>query len=351
MKKPFGFSLAEMAIVLVIIGLIAGAGLSITNFLRAYKVDVVVSEVGAINLAVQNFNRKYRCKGDSSLKRFFVVGLVRPICDCSNTGISCLPCYDNGACPTTGCLDSSNTANYDNIRTFACFDNAKNTLQPNPIPPATVDDKNKILVNIGRNTVNVAIPGDFPRASTFITGATNGNGDAIINDDSIVGITDERNSAIQQLSLTQMIDLAYVANTNFTVGQNAIPANLSKGSVGYIFGGDVGLLNATPTQTMPAKGNNPNFLILGANSSSASTLGNGALSQNEAFKVESKIDDGNFATGRVLGRNIDPIGTNPNCATAGEKRACRLQFWLDNFDINETIDNKNIRGVGNNGIF
>ena len=148
-----------------------------------------------------------------------------------------------------------------------------------------------------------------------------------------------------------MIDLAYVANTNFTVGQNAIPANLSKGSVGYIFGGDVGLLNATPTQTMPRKGNNPNFLILGANSGSTATLGNGALSQNEAFKIESKMDDGNFATGRVLGLNITPIGTNPNCATAGEKRACRLQFWLDNFDINETIDNKNIRGIGNNGIF
>ncbi|MFN5352279.1 MAG: type II secretion system protein [Alphaproteobacteria bacterium] len=343
MKKSSGFSLAEMAIVLVIIGLIAGAGLSITNFLRAYKVDVVVSEVGAINLAVQNFNRKYRCKGDSSLKRFFVVGLVRPICDCSNTGISCLPCYDNGACPTTGCLDNSNTANYDNIRTFACFDNTKNTLQPNPIPPAIVPESNRILVNIGRNTVNVAIPGDFARASTFISGATNGNGNAIINDDSNASIPDERNSAIQQLSLTQMIDLAYVANANFTVGQNAIPANLSKGSVGYIFGGD--------EASMPAKGNNPNFLILGANSSSSSTLGNGALNQNEAFKVESKMDDGNFATGRVLGRNVDPIGSNPTCAAAGDRRACRLQFWLDNFDINETIDNKNIRGIGNNGIF
>jgi prepilin-type N-terminal cleavage/methylation domain-containing protein len=340
MKKPLGFSLAEMAVVLVIIGLIAGAGLSITNFLRAYRVDVVVSEVGAINSAVQNFNRKYRCKGDSSLKRFFVTGLGTPICDCSNTGISCLPCYDTGACPTTGCLNNIDTANYDNIRTFACFDDTKNTLQPST---ATVDNKNKILVNIGRNTVNVAIPGDFPRAGTFITGATSGNGDAIIQDS-------ERNSAIQQLSLTQMIDLAYVANTNFTVGQNAIPANLSKGSVGYIFGGDVGLLNATPTQTMPAKGNNPNFLILGANSGSNTTLGNGALSQNEAFKIESKMDDGNFATGRVLGLNIIPIGT-PNCATAGEERVCRLQFWLDNFDINETIDNKGIRGIGNNGIF
>jgi prepilin-type N-terminal cleavage/methylation domain-containing protein len=345
MKKPLGFSLAEMAIVLVIIGLIAGAGLSITNFLRAYRVDVVVSEVGAINSAVQNFNRKYRCKGDSSLKSFFLVPpRAVPICDCFRTDIACLPCYDTGACPTSGCLNNSNTANYDNIRTFACFNDAKDTLQPNPIPPATVDDKNKILVNIGRNTVNVAIPGDFPRAGTFITGATSGNGDAIIQDS-------ERNSAIQQLSLTQMIDLAYVANTNFTVGQNAIPANLSKGSVGYIFGGDVGLLNPTPTQTMPAKGNNPNFLILGANSDSNTTLGNGALSQNEAFKVESKMDDGNFATGRVLSLDVTPIGSNPTCATAGDKRACRLQFWLDNFDINETIDNKGIRGIGNNGIF
>lgn len=347
MKKPLGFSLAEMAIVLVIIGLIAGAGLSITNFLRAYRVDVVVSEVGAINSAVQNFNRKYRCKGDSSLKRFFVTGLGTPICDCSNTGISCLPCYDNGACPTAGCLDNTDTANYDNIRTFACFNDAKNTLQPSS---ATVPESNKILVNIGRNTVNVAIPGDFARASSFITGATNGDGNAIINDDSIVGVTDERNSAIQQLSLTQMIDLAYVVNTNFTVGQNAIPANLSKGSVGYIFGGDVGLLNPIPTQTMPVKGNNPNFLVLGANSGSTTTLGNGALSQNEAFKIESKMDDGNFATGRVLSQDVTPIGTNPTCATAGDERACRLQFWLDNFDINETIDNKDLRGISN-GIF
>lgn len=320
--KNKGFSLVEISIVLVIISLLVGAGLKLTDFIRAFKVTSVVQEVELINTAFQSFNLKYKCKGDANVNTFFLpAGTPVKLCACSKTTeVACLPCYA-GNCPNTGCLTNTPVTNLDRIGQYVCLNNTKTTLV------STATNANKILVNSGKNMVNVAIPGDFLRATTFIQGASaNGNGNALI-------ASTERVLATEHLSRAGMIDLNYIANTRFTVGQNSIGSNLNKNNAGYHFGS---------TTTAPIGSNNPNFLILGANSSGATatgTLNGGVINEKEAFQIDTKMDNGNLTNGKVISQN-SAAGT---CIGSGNNKRCRMQFWLDPFDINAELDNKDIR--------
>lgn len=321
MKKN-GFSLVEISIVIVIVSLLIGAGLKMADFLRAFKVNAVVQEVELINTAFQNFNLKYKCKGDANVNKFFLTPVPTKLCDCSLNTVACLPCY-SGNCPDTGCLTNTPVTNLDIISQYVCLNSTKTTLV------STATNANKILVNTGKNMVNVAVPGDFLRATIFIQGASaNGNGNALID-------LTERALATEHLSRAGMIDLNYIANTDFVVGQNSIGSNLNKNNVGYHFGS---------TTTAPIGSNNPNFLILGANSSGATatgTLNGGILNENEAFQIDSKLDNANIANGKVIGLD-SAAGT---CLASGNNKRCRMQFWLDPFDINAELDNEDIRNI------
>jgi prepilin-type N-terminal cleavage/methylation domain-containing protein len=325
MKKN-GFSLVEISIVLVIVSLLIGAGLKLADFIRAFKVSSVVKEVELINTAFQSFNLKYKCKGDANVNKFFLTPVPTKLCDCSKTTeVSCLPCYA-GNCPNTGCLTNTPVTNLELINQYVCLNNTKTALV------SSASNADKILVNAARNMVNVAVPGDFLRATTFIQGASgNGDGDALID-------LTERALATEHLSRSGMIDLNYIANTSFVVGQNSIGSNLNKNNVGYHFGSNT---------TIPIGSNNPNLLILGANSSGAiatGTLNGGILNENEAFQIDSKLDNSNIANGKVIG--LDSVAGT--CVGSGNDRNCRMQFWLDPFDINAELDNEDIRNIQKN---
>jgi prepilin-type N-terminal cleavage/methylation domain-containing protein len=60
-RDSSGFTLIEMAMVLVIIGLIVGAVLVGRDMIQAAEVRAQVSQIDHINAAVQTFRDKYNC--------------------------------------------------------------------------------------------------------------------------------------------------------------------------------------------------------------------------------------------------------------------------------------------------
>lgn len=76
-----GFTLLEISIVLVIIGLLAGATLVGRDLLKAAEIRGTVSQIEKFNVAVHTFQTKYGClPGDCSIEQDRAFGLYAPAC-------------------------------------------------------------------------------------------------------------------------------------------------------------------------------------------------------------------------------------------------------------------------------
>lgn len=94
MSRRSGFTLIELSIVLVIIGLIVGGILAGTDLIRAARVRLTISQIEKLNTAAQTFKSKYG-------------GLPGDLANETDFGFTAVGCVGGGACvKNNGLIDS-----------------------------------------------------------------------------------------------------------------------------------------------------------------------------------------------------------------------------------------------------
>ena len=151
-----------------------------------------------------------------------------------------------------------------------------------------------------------ALPGDMSNASSFWTGIGNGDGNGQINQTAAAG-TNEISTFWIHLAQAQLIEGSYtnVAGITMTGGTNNPRAKLNSAAWNVIGLGTVSVAgvqsytNATaPAASTFYAGNYGNAFVFGAGTSAQ--LPTGVLKSEEAWNIDTKMDDGKPDTGSVL---------------------------------------------------
>ncbi len=162
------------------------------------------------------------------------------------------------------------------------------------------------------------LPGDFNNAAAFwtsLTTANNGNSDGILNNAAAVSTTGEIFQYWNEMALAGLIEGNYsglagsggVAAT--VLGTNAPKSKLS--------GGGWGIYNAAnyAGDAFTYKADYGNMLIFGAQSAGSIPLG-GVLKPEEAWNIDTKMDDGRPGTGKVIPYTTVTWGQPTTCSLA-----------------------------------
>jgi prepilin-type N-terminal cleavage/methylation domain-containing protein len=237
LRKKRGFSLVELAIVLVIMGLLAVGATSGRSMLRAAELKTVISNVETYKIALDNFKLQYE-----------------------------------------------------------------------------------------------GLPGDLKNATSFWAGATNGNGDGKIGTGAVTDDT-EAYYIWDHLSKAQLVSGVFSGSGTAAVIGTNVPAAKSVTGAGYSI-----VYQASPFSYADELGRSfsANYIILGANHASDNYLSTSSLNPDDAFYIDSKIDDGTPDFGTVLGGLGN--GASGTCTTGSAPNilynftnsgtACILEFSL-----------------------
>lgn len=170
----------------------------------------------------------------------------------------------------------------------------------------------RVAYNTFQSTYS-ALPGDMQNATAYFSACAqsnancNGNGDGLIQFNA--GLPDETYSAWRQLSLAKLItapiELIPDGWSGFEIIDQTIPASKIN-NAGYLIVGGTAPFASDGTNTIASPFPNKNVIVLGQASSSYG-LGNAALTPDEAFNIDGKIDDGEFIVG-----NVDGVLPNTN---------------------------------------
>lgn len=179
------------------------------------------------------------------------------------------------------------------------------------------------------------IPGDMSTASSFWPATTgtascsstavncNGNGDGLINWSSTAvgsGVGDEQYKAWKHLSLAGMISagIAQIPTGYSGVVTIGDKAPLSKiNGAGYVMGGNT-IGNA---MTSPWNNGITNAVFIGKPAASNSLM-NGALTAEEAFNIDQKIDDGIVSSGVFMGAATGNIRVKNSADAPASPNGC-----------------------------
>lgn len=148
-----------------------------------------------------------------------------------------------------------------------------------------------------------AIPGDFRATTTGFSATTwigQGDGDAMI-ETTATATTNEYSLAWIHLSAAGLIEGTYtnIADTTFTIGTHNPRSKV--GGAGWNIN-YIGSIATTPTANY-FEGNYGNAFLFGGGTSA--TLPTAVLKPEEAWNLDTKVDDGKPATGMVLSLERD----------------------------------------------
>jgi len=170
----------------------------------------------------------------------------------------------------------------------------------------------KTAFNMFREKYN-CLPGDCPNATDFLgSGTANGNGNGIW--DSPVD-NDEQRYVWEHMSLSQLVGGNY-SHTEYELGK-ALPAS-RVANAGYW-----AIYDCAAATPCPFWGRVSNEMIFGKSDSTNGptnlSFNDGSLSPPDAYRVDSKIDDGNPSSGNMRAANgydtaLSGVGA---CTTAG----------------------------------
>lgn len=137
-----------------------------------------------------------------------------------------------------------------------------------------------------------AIPGDMSNASSFLSGAANGNGDKIMNGFSVTGNT-EGLSAFYHLATAELIPGAFTGTlgSGIVIGKNVPKSAYSADSIYWFYGNNLW-----------TNYSNGNSLVI----SGPLTLGydDPKVLVNDASQIDLKIDDGEIYIGKIVSYNV-----------------------------------------------
>jgi prepilin-type N-terminal cleavage/methylation domain-containing protein len=160
-----------------------------------------------------------------------------------------------------------------------------------------------------------AIPGDMANAASFWASSANGDGDAILETAAAVSVTGEMFQFWNQLALAGLIEGTYSglagagAGFDAVIGTNVPKAKLSNG------GWSAYNNSVSAGSTLTFAGTYDNTLTFGTKITDSITLGP-ILKPEEAWNIDTKIDDSMPGTGKIWGRSSIAWATTGSCTTA-----------------------------------
>ena len=143
-----------------------------------------------------------------------------------------------------------------------------------------------------------AIPVDMANATSFWTTTSNGNGNGMLELATGAGVTGEYAQFWNQLALAGLVEGSYTGISGSSTGDN-IPTNSPKSKAGNAYWGAHYNGNFPGSPTWYFAGNYGNYLHVGS-------IFNGtwadypAFKPEEAWNIDTKLDDGKPSTGKVM---------------------------------------------------
>ncbi len=166
-----------------------------------------------------------------------------------------------------------------------------------------------------------AVPGDFATAYTYWTGAgscaetataglCNGDGDGIV-EPGTTSTLDEVSKAWKQMQLAGFVGAGIVVVPTtlvaLTPGANAPNSKIS--GTGYFISGTADLTRGSAAVAIGFGAGSTNYVYIGRATSTANVLNlvDGALRPEEAFNIDSKLDDGVASGANFIGFNTGVV--------------------------------------------
>jgi len=144
-----------------------------------------------------------------------------------------------------------------------------------------------------------ALPGDMTNAAGFWATAANGDGDGILDQAGAVSTAGERYGYWEQLALAGLIEGSYDGMATAThVDDAVIGTNVPKAKMGNAGWSLFFMPTVAITDTDWFAGNYGNILLFGSKAASSLTFANN-LKPEEAWNIDTKMDDGKPAYGRL----------------------------------------------------
>ncbi len=196
-----------------------------------------------------------------------------------------------------------------------------------------------------------ALPGDFKDATRFwltdnvaatcttnsgaagsATGACDGNGNGVIDCGvNVINVGTEGFQLWKHLALAGLIEGTYTGRTAFADCNNAtIDTNVPRSKLangGWGFAANTMTVINSPTRNFTLPGGFPaNVLVFGAANFGAPPSA-GILTPEEAWNIDTKIDDGRPAYGSIIARSHSVFGAN-TCTTAANTNDLAAEYAL-----------------------
>ena len=163
-----------------------------------------------------------------------------------------------------------------------------------------------------------ALPGDMSNASSFWSTAGDGNGNGLVETTGVAG-TNEISTFWIHLANAALVEGSYtnVANTTMTAGTNNPRAKVSNA------GWNVGSLGTVAvTSTTYFDGTYGNVYYFGGGTNAAAPTG--LLRPEEAWNIDTKLDDGRPAGGAVVSLESQGLAAGTACSSLTADNAVTL---------------------------
>ncbi len=166
-----------------------------------------------------------------------------------------------------------------------------------------------------------ALPGDIANASSIwstLAAGNNGNGDGNLDKSAAVSTTGEIFQFWNELALAGLVEGKYTGIAGAASINDTLPGTNSPKSKLNNAGWSVENLSNASGDNFYYQFDYGNAMIFGGTSSGDVTLGH-VLKPEEAWNIDTKLDDGNPGSGKILTHSLNAFGAATACTLGASK--------------------------------